>query len=391
MRIPSYRMHLASGQAIVTIKRRDLYLGPYNSPESKRAYNRIISEYLTVGESFGVKPQDLTIAELLASYAKHCKGYFGTGTSSDWHRIKVALRAVKALYATELAIEFGPIQFRAVRQYILDGKNRSVKATKRPAKLARKYVNALMKRIRRMFRWASGQGLLPPTVHQALADVDPLKEGRTKEARETCDVPPVSEALVEATIPHLAKPVCDMVRLQHLIGARPAEICQITPSIVDRSGEVWEIRLENHKTAWKGKKRTLYVGPKGQAILAPYLEDRKPQEYCFRPCDRVRPRTTPQSCGNRRGRSNTKRKTSRRVGNKYNTGSYGNAIRRACIENGLQHWSPNQLRHSVGTRMQERYDLETAKATLGHANVKTTEIYATADKQRAIKAAKEIG
>lgn len=86
----------------MTIKGRHIYLGTYNSPESnnspesKRTYNRVIAEFLTAGETFGIKPQDLTIAELLAAYAKHCEAYFGTGTASEWHRVKVALRSAFA-------------------------------------------------------------------------------------------------------------------------------------------------------------------------------------------------------------------------------------------------------------------------------------------------------
>lgn len=78
-----------------------------------------------------------------------------------------------------MAIDFGPIQFKAVRDYILEGKNH-----KDGSKPSRTYVNSIMRRIRRMFRWASGEGLLPPSVHLSLADVQPLRAGRTT-ARET--------------------------------------------------------------------------------------------------------------------------------------------------------------------------------------------------------------
>ena len=46
-KIPSYRFHKATGKAVVVIKGRSFYLGPWNSPESRAEYRRIIAEYLT--------------------------------------------------------------------------------------------------------------------------------------------------------------------------------------------------------------------------------------------------------------------------------------------------------------------------------------------------------
>ena len=46
---PSYRKHRASGQAIVTIGGRDIYLGPYGTKASKAEYDRIVSEWLANG------------------------------------------------------------------------------------------------------------------------------------------------------------------------------------------------------------------------------------------------------------------------------------------------------------------------------------------------------
>ena len=42
---PSYRLHKASGQGIVTIKGRDYYLGRFGSPESYQAYDRTLAEW----------------------------------------------------------------------------------------------------------------------------------------------------------------------------------------------------------------------------------------------------------------------------------------------------------------------------------------------------------
>jgi hypothetical protein len=109
-------------------------------------------------------------------------------------------------------------------------------------------------------------------------------------------------------LPHLSPVVADMVRLQHILGCHTGEICQLKAGMVDRSGEVWLITLGNHKTAWRGHTRKIPVGPRGQAILAPYL-DRNAELHCFRPSESVEQRLqerssrrkTPVSCGNKRG------------------------------------------------------------------------------------------
>ena len=44
--VPKYRLHRASGQAVVTIQGRDFYLGPWKSKASRVEYDRLIGEWL---------------------------------------------------------------------------------------------------------------------------------------------------------------------------------------------------------------------------------------------------------------------------------------------------------------------------------------------------------
>src|SRR5690242_20543256 len=46
-RIPSYRLHKPSGQAVVTLAGKDHYLGLHGTPQSRAAYDRLITEYLS--------------------------------------------------------------------------------------------------------------------------------------------------------------------------------------------------------------------------------------------------------------------------------------------------------------------------------------------------------
>lgn len=50
-RIPSYRLHRPSGQAVVTLNGRDCYLGRHGTPESRLEYDRLVCEWLAVGRA----------------------------------------------------------------------------------------------------------------------------------------------------------------------------------------------------------------------------------------------------------------------------------------------------------------------------------------------------
>jgi integrase len=400
MRIPSYRKH-SSGQGRVTILGRDFLLGEYGSKASIGKYKRLIAEWMVAGDTFGIAdPTQLTNVELVAAYLKHCKKYYGTEASSEFHRVKPALRALKALYGTDTAISFGPKQFKAVRQELMNQGERS-----------RQYVNALCKKLKRMYAWATSESLIPPAILQSLSAVDPLKAGRTTQ-RESEDVKPVAEELVKATLPFLPPVVADMVRFQLLTGCRPGEVCAITPAMVKRSGDVWEIELHKHKNSWRrGEAKTIYVPPSAQAVLAPYLL-RDHADHCFKPADserRRRTRTVPLNHGNSPGKSNTERKTSRTIGESYTTGSYGKAILRACDKahpvpkeikkspekvkewQSKYRWSANQLRHSFATKATELFGIETTSVLMSHSGVAVTAIYAEKDRSKAIAAARQLG
>jgi hypothetical protein len=105
---------------------------------------------------------------------------------------------------------------------------------------------------------------------------------------------------------------------------------------VDTSGEVWEYRPESHKTEHHERQRVVFIGPKAQDVLRPYLL-REKTEFCFAPADSERKRRrqqhaerqTPLSCGNRPG-TNRKRKPKRAPGKQYTAESYRRTIHRAC-------------------------------------------------------------
>ena len=127
MRLPSYRKHVSKSadgkvtvRARVTLSGKDFLLGEYGSKESRQKYNRLLAEWLVSNQSktFGVPEKELLMVELLASYLKSMKKYYGEGTESEFRRIKPAVAAMRSLYGSEPASSFGAMQFKAVREHI---------------------------------------------------------------------------------------------------------------------------------------------------------------------------------------------------------------------------------------------------------------------------------
>ena len=274
MRVPSYRRH-ASGNARVTINGQDHYLGKYGTKASREKYNRLIAEYKASQKSKAFGKAALLLQDVILAFMRHAKDYY---KGSDLpYRFKLSMRPVAELYATLPAAEFGSLQFEAVMHHWLEDPSRS-----------RSYINDNMRRVIQMVRWAVAKKLMPASLLTEIQAVTLLERGRTT-AREPEPIQSVPQALIDATLPVLTPVQRDMVKFQLLTGCRPGELCRICPGMVDRSGEVWTIDLEKHKTAHKGKRRTIFVGPRAQAILAPYLL-RAPTKACFSPIESERQR-----------------------------------------------------------------------------------------------------
>src|SRR2546430_744250 len=74
--VPSYRLHKPSGQAILTLEGRDIYLGTHDTPESREKYNRLIADWLANGRRLPTPTSETTVAEVLAGYWRHAETYY---------------------------------------------------------------------------------------------------------------------------------------------------------------------------------------------------------------------------------------------------------------------------------------------------------------------------
>ena len=233
------------------------------------------------------------------------------------------------------------------------------------------------------------------------------------DARESEPVKPVPDGIIEATIAHMTPTLRAMVQVQRLTGARPGELCQMRGCDLDVSGTVWTYRPRTHKTQHHGRDRIIFIGPRAQDVLRPFLSPdlqsclfTPAQSEAERRASMQASRTTPLSCGNTPG-TNRKPYPQRRASDQYQTTSYGRAIRYACDQafpppDGLNadevktwrrehRWAPNQLRHNFATEVRREHGLEAAQVLLGHSRADVTQVYAERDEGRAVAVALRVG
>ena len=165
-----------------------------------------------------------------------------------------------------------------------------------------------------------------------------------------------------------------MIALHWATGMRPGELVRIRPQEIDREGEVWRYEPGRHKNDWRGRTRVIFFGPRAQEAIRPFL-DREAVVACFSP------REAAEQRGVQPGRS----------GDENSVMSYARAIERIAKAIDVPHWSPNQIRHTVGTAARKRADLDVAQVVLGHASVDATQVYAEANEPKAIEYAKRFG
>ena len=353
--LPKYCLHKASGLAYVRIAGDMHYLGKHGSDASRREYDRIIGEFVANGRQAFRHPDEILVESLVVRYLDYTEKEvdYSEGTRS---RITYVLRMLNDLYGKQPVSMFGPTALKTFRQQFID------------KELSRNTINGYIGIARQLFTWGGGEEIIPADIASALRIVKDLRRGRTTTV-DYDEIEPVSDEIVEKTLPHLNQKYQDMARVQRRISGRPQDIFNMRPCDIDQSGEVWVYAPFTYKTqkkdVEKNKSRKLYIGPRAQQILLPYLEHCKddPEQFVF----------------------------VNHEGKQFRGGAYADAIASACKRAGVLHWTPNQLRHAGGTEVRNKFGLDHAQIILGHANASTTEIYAKVEAEKAIKVAKEIG
>jgi integrase len=405
-KVPSYCLHRPSGQAVVYLNRRPIYLGSYGSDESQERYEREIARWRIQRSTGGqALPQfsatahpALSVAEIILAYLRHAQVYYVDSAgqqTKEFVEMKIALRPLRKVHGNTLVADFGPRALKEVRQFMVEC-----------GRLSRPVINRRVNRIRRVFKWAVSEQLAPQGTYEALRAVDPLKRGRTT-AKETKGVKPVSKECVDLVVAAAHPQIAAMIQLQLLGGMRPQEVTRLRTADIDMSSDVWLYVPADHKNKWRGKDRSpIFLGPRAQSILRPFLE-RPKEEFLFSPLEAERERNTlrkalrqsPMTPSQRKRRP--KKSPLRAKRQRYDTDSYRRAItytiqrinrdRKKQELPVIPYWCPLQLRHNRGTELRRSYGIEAAQVFLGHEHADVTQVYAERDLEVGLRIAREIG
>ncbi|QYK48995.1 MAG: site-specific integrase [Phycisphaeraceae bacterium] len=458
---PAYRARPEYGQAIVTLTdktsgaRRDYWLGEVGSPESRERYYRTLAAWESRGrtlptfEECGLVPTfhamkrrraELnatgggTRGTIAAALLLHWREVKDTVSSKRANAIKVTLRLLREMDGSTAMKDYGPNRLRLLRERM-----RSGDADSDPPRepWSRRTTNERVRIVQAFFRWAVAREMVHESVARALEMVDPLKR-RRGEADDRKKVLPVTQDLIDATLPHCSRQVRALIELQLLTGARPGELVGLRAIDIRTDGGdggegVWVFEPQDHKNAHRGHTRVILFGPRAQEILRPFMSSRPVDAPLFSPREAEEERRraahearrTPKGYGNGPG-TNRSRAPRRPPGDAYDVGSYRRAIWRACDAafplpkelrkkrfetaeawrervgdegaaaaarwRGEHRWNPHQLRHTAATRIRKEHGLEAASLILGHASAVVTDaIYAERDLGTAARVARAYG
>ena len=354
--LPSYLLHSSSGQARVRIEGRDHLLGPYGSDQSRFKYAALVAQVAgglqidpLANSNRGTLPRNEreadsgpSVAELLLAFKKHADGYYVKNgkPTAEVDCFASAMRPVRELFAMLPARDFTPLCLKAVREaFIAKGWSRG-------------FVNKETNRLRHVWKWGVSNGLVPVATWQALTAVAPLKAGKCAapdhKRREAVD-----DDRIESVRPHLSRSHRDLFDLLRATGARPSELLGLSMTDINASGETWVADLTDHKNAHRGLSRKLFFGPKSQLIL------------------RRLPTTGPLFT--------------------FKVRTFSAAVQRACKAAEIPPFVPYELRHTKATELRDTMSIESAQATLGHAQPSMTARYSSRMDKLASEAAKACG
>jgi hypothetical protein len=242
--LPKYCRHKASNRAFVRIGGKTHYLGKYGSDASRREYDRIIAEFVANGRQAFCNSDDILIENLIAQFLDHTEKERSYCDSSKI-RLATILGRFNELYGKQPVTQFTPAALKVVRRQFLD------------SGFCRDTINNYIGIIRQIFYWGSEEEIVPADVAGALRMVKSLQKGRTT-AAEYDDVQPVSNDIIEKTLPHVkSEQVRDMICVQRFISGRPQDIFNMRFCDTDRSKDIWKYTPFTHKTKHRGKVREL--------------------------------------------------------------------------------------------------------------------------------------
>lgn len=326
MALPSPKLHKHTGQAYVYYKGKTTYLGKYGSQSADDAY------WQWRAGVCGRKTDKFTLLELLNKFEKDKKR-----SRKDIDFMKL-FREELGHFLTLDCNDIGPLALREMRKVLARTGTRNAET-----------INSMANTLVRAFHWGISIQVVEVATYTAIDSVPALSIDEVK--KQPKGRKPVPNEVVEATLPYLYLHVQHAVKIQLFTGARPNEILSIRKSLMDKVGPngTWVYRLEKHKTAHKGKKRRLVLGPQAQAVYLAQCELHPESDWLF-PSEE-------SATGH------------------YMPNGYMRAVRTGAKEAGQPHWTPYQLRHLRLTQITTDHGLIAAANIAGHEGTSMTQGY----------------
>jgi integrase len=406
-----------TGQARIKFRGATYYLGVWGTPDSHQRYADFVERWRagTLSAPLTV-PSVPTIAALVLAWDTHAPNLLVDGNGQPTREVycyRLSLNPLLAAHASLPVDEFTPALLDRLRQDML------------ASGLARKTVNQRVGRIRRVFSWGVTRGIVKEATAAMLDRLPGLRVPRGDALAESV-VPPVPWEVVEATLPFLPPSLAAMVRVHYHGAMRSQDICRLRPGDLWRSTfpdgsplphpgvwlylpgslETGGLGPGKHKTAVHGHRREIWLGPRAQAALAPYL-DKPPELPCFSPALAIRETRTALRKKDRKTpvypweeKARAKRDLAARLSRTpWRVDSYGHAIARACRRASAKlgrdiAWTPHQLRHAKATAVEQaggESGHRDAGLILGDRDRRVVWQYADRDRARAAQVAAALG
>ncbi len=363
---PALLHHRASGRAYCRIDDVNHYLGAWDvardepSPEARAAYARLVAR-LAAGQTPS-EPRNnaaiLTVTQVVAAWLdaeaprlapKQRKLYL------------LSLKPLLRLYGPTEAADFDAEALEALQLACATGswltpeeRTPGPGRWRPPTDWCANVCNQRLGYVKTVWRWAERRKLVPPGSWANLRTVPGLRK-TDRRVRHTARRRPATWDEVRAIARCAVAPVRALLLLMWWSGLRPAEAYTLTAAELDRSGDVWVYRPGKHKTAHLDVARQVAIGPKGQAVLRPWLAlASSPDAILFRPVGRSRG-VRPEA---------------------YNDRSFAKAVAKAARKAGLEGVTAYCVRHAFKLRISRLYGLDAARTVMGHSAVSMTAQYA---------------
>ena len=126
-------------------------------------YDRLAAEWFQHGRELPrQKAEDVTVASVIAEFWRHAQDYYRKPDgmpSSEATNFRYVLRPLRRLYGNTPAAEFGPKALKVVRDEIIR------------LGWVRSNINRQINRLKHVFKWATQEELIPPSVYHGLQTV----------------------------------------------------------------------------------------------------------------------------------------------------------------------------------------------------------------------------